>query len=135
MEVANYEHTLAPWYPAARSHMLHRVRSHDNTGRSGRAFGKGRLVRFKRPRKNMRLREPGAVPGDELRNRRQLLPRFIRGHHIECSSFRSGRRAASEELSLVRLDGRRRSGRDYRPTQATIALAAPELCGGNATGG
>jgi hypothetical protein len=40
--------------------MLHWVRSYDNTGRSGRAFGKGRLVHFKRlfRRKNMRLREP-----------------------------------------------------------------------------
>ena len=70
MEVANYENTLAPWYPAARSRILHRVRSHDNASHSGRACGKGGLVHFQYLRQIVRLREPGAVPGDEVRNRR-----------------------------------------------------------------
>ena len=135
MEVANYEHTLAPWYPAARSHMLHRVRSHDNTGRSGRAFGKGRLVRFKPPRKNMRLREPGAVPGDAVRNWRQLLSRFIPGQHIECSRFRSGRRAASKELSVFGSMVARRCRRDHRPTQAPLLSRRRSVCGRSATAG
>jgi hypothetical protein len=66
------------------------VRSRDNAGRSRHPSGKGRLVLCKQQwrRKNMRVRESGAVPGDPVRPRRKLQPRFVRAEYIKCSSFR-----------------------------------------------
>jgi hypothetical protein len=105
---SHYEQALAPWYPASRSDLLHRIRPNDNAGRPSRPNGKGRLVHFKRllRREDMRLHEPSAMPSYKGRTRRLLLSRFIRGRHVGCARLRPEGCAASEQLKVVRHDGR-----------------------------
>ena len=123
---SNYEQALAPWYPASRSDLLHRIRPNDNAGRPSRPNGKGRLVHFKRllRREDMRLHEPSAMPSYKGRTRRLLLSRFIRGRHVGCARLRPEGRAASEQLRMFGMMVARRRLRDHRPSRAIIARFA-----------